>query len=254
MTRDQHDAIPHTTAMIADGTITNADIAPNAAIAKSKLDLAGAIIDTDIAANASIAQSKLALSADPGAHASRHKVGGADVLPDNSISKAMLTFGTWELIAEVTATSSIDYVDFTGLDINSDKMYVLLLSLTNPYGTGTDYYLLVEGDTNIANYYVQGLGADGTTITSGRSNSAYVTCAPGNERTVTVVFLGKDPANYSRAFSLCNRRTGGNVDINIFAQTHAVQTSNITSVRIIGSNSNGIGANSYIALFRVRTK
>ena len=52
--------------MIADGTIVNAEISASAAIAYSKLSLAGSIVNADIAAGAAIVDSKLATIATAG--------------------------------------------------------------------------------------------------------------------------------------------------------------------------------------------
>jgi len=60
LTALDHAAIQHTSDMIQDGTIKDVDIAPDAAIAKTKLALTGAIKDSDIAPDAAIATSKLA--------------------------------------------------------------------------------------------------------------------------------------------------------------------------------------------------
>ena len=49
-----------TSSMIADGTITNADINASAAIAYSKLNLAGGIVNADISTSAAIALNKIA--------------------------------------------------------------------------------------------------------------------------------------------------------------------------------------------------
>jgi len=78
LTASSHAKIAHTSDMIEDGTIVDADISPSAAIAKTKLDIAGKIVDADISPTAAIAKTKIAMVADPDAHAARHAAGGAD--------------------------------------------------------------------------------------------------------------------------------------------------------------------------------
>ena len=68
ITETQHAAIAHTNAMIAS----------NAAIDKSKLNLTNAIVNADINSAAAVAQSKLNIDVAPSIHASRHVSGGAD--------------------------------------------------------------------------------------------------------------------------------------------------------------------------------
>jgi len=48
-----------TSAMIVDGTIVNADVASNAAVAYSKLSLSNTIVNADVASNAAINTTKI---------------------------------------------------------------------------------------------------------------------------------------------------------------------------------------------------
>lgn len=89
------------TASVADGTITNAKINASAAIAYSKLNLAGAILNADINASAAIAYSKLNLT-------------GAILNADINNSAAI----AWSKIASSTNISSTGTV--TNLTIASE--------------------------------------------------------------------------------------------------------------------------------------
>lgn len=254
ITREQHDAIAHTTAMIADGTITDADISPAAGITYNKLSLTNSIVDADIATNAGIAQSKLSLIADPGAHASRHAAGGADALPADSISKTMLNFSTWEKIAEVVPSTNVDYVDFTGLDINTDKAYVLFLTTKNPTGGSINLKGYVQGDYTDTNYYTQFLSADGTGVSAGRLNYPEFGYVRAGECNACFIVIWRDPDGYYRFILQQSYRTGSTTYVGVEAGSKTAPVTNITSLRVASPVAGGIGAGSQFVLCRVRTK
>lgn len=256
ITREQHDAIPHTSQMIADETITDADIAPDATIAKSKLNLTGTITDADIAPDAAIAKAKIAMVADPDAHAFRHAVGGADVLPANSITDTMLNFGTWKFVSEASPSTNVDYVEFTGLDVNSDKMYVLLVNLKNPLGSSCWYNIFVEGDTTATNYYSQHLSVSGTSIAATRYNSPYIAGigSGADAEASLVIFITKDADGRFRSMTLLNRHAPSGVDLGMSVQVKVAAISNLATIRIAAESAGGISTGSYFALFKVRTK
>jgi hypothetical protein len=223
------------------GTITDLDIAPNAAISKSKLALTGAITDADIAANAAIAQSKLALTADPGYHAFRHSPGGADEIPELNYLYPYRLF---------VASSTVSYVDLTGLDINTHKAYLIVATIKNPFSAGLDYYMYIEGDYTNSNYYCQNLDIDNTSVTASRENAPRLSNLGAGERTNIVVYLVRDLDGYPRYFAKEVRKTGSSVIISLHAGCKTATVSNITQIRIYTVTS-GISANSRIMLFRL---
>ncbi|MBS1913475.1 MAG: hypothetical protein JST22_15920 [Bacteroidetes bacterium] len=112
-----------TSAKILDGTITNADVSPTAAIAYSKLALTGSIVNADVSATAAIAYSKLALA---NSIVSGDIVDGtivnADVSPTAAIAYGKLNLTGSIVNADVSPTAAIAYskLNLTGGIVNAD--------------------------------------------------------------------------------------------------------------------------------------
>jgi len=191
---------------------------------------------------------------DLGAHASRHATGGADELPANSVTTGMLNFATWEKIAEVVPASDVDYVDFTGLDINTDKFYVLFSTIKNPTASDAWYYAFVEGDYTETNYYSQNVNAAGTTVGGQRLNSPQIAGTGTGENCFFVAWITRDPDGYFRYCSINNKRPASSIIVVCRAGAKTATVTNITSIRISASVSGAIGTGSKFILCKVRTK
>ena len=72
-----------------------------------------------------------------------------------NIPAANLGNSDWQVLADVTVSSNCDYVDITGLDINTDKFYTLYLTLKNSADSTCAYHIFVEEDYTTTNYYSQ---------------------------------------------------------------------------------------------------
>jgi len=187
-------------------------------------------------------------------HASRHATGGADELPANSITTDMLNFATWEKIAEVTVAVNSDYVDFTGLDVNTDKFYVLYMALTNPTASESFYYLFVEGDYTLTNYYSQVLNVYGSSTGIERRNDPRVAIAPAGEGSFFEVVFTRDPNGYFRAVARGSWHTGSGIQFLQHGLCKTATVTNITSARLSASVTGAIGTGSKFILCKVRTK
>jgi hypothetical protein len=181
-------------------------------------------------------------------HASRHAAGGADPitspLPLSAIPPLLQPY------REFYASSTVSYVDFTDLDINTHKAYVIIGSFKNPLSVGNAYRLFVEGDYAATNYYNQFLEVNGTSVGGARENSPNIAYADAGERVSTFVYLVRDPDGYVRYGAWEARLTGGNIKIDLRTGCKTATVTNITSIRIDGNNANGIGTGSRIMLFR----
>jgi len=159
----------------------------------------------------------------------------------------------WQVLAEVEVASDCDYVDFTGLDINRDWEYYLDIIIKNPTGSGCTYYLFVEGDYTITNYYQERVRATDTSLDSARVNTS--TCgyiSPGHGGLFNIK-IAKDPDGYFRFTSVNNRRVSSSQELLIRAGSKTAPVSNITSLRVSADISGGIGAGSRFILARPRS-
>jgi len=159
----------------------------------------------------------------------------------------------WEKVDEVLVDSDRDYIDFNDLDFNRDWFYMLWLALKPPPGDiGSGYQLFVNNDLTKTNYYCQYLYSSGTSIVAERRNAPDLCGATANDRTFTTCFMGMDPDGYFRYLSFVNRHTATTQELLVRAGSYTISLSNISTIRIAATQSNGIGAGSKVALFRCK--
>ncbi len=160
--------------------------------------------------------------------------------------------GGLQKISEVNVSSNTTYVDFTGLDGNSDWFYKLFAVVKNPTGSSTRYNLFVNGDTTLTNYYSQSLTANGSSTSAGRVNESTVSYARGNTETLFATDITKDPSGYFRFTSYGSREISNLPVVTIWAGMKTATITNITSLRVQANVSNAIGAGSKFILYRTR--
>jgi len=151
-------------------------------------------------------------------------------------------------IAEVSPTVDVDYVDFTGLDINADGIYVLYSTVGNPLTVGCIYYCFVEGDYTLTNYYNQYIYAYGTSLSANRINNPAIFYNFAGEGISVITYILRDLDGYFRFISFIPRRSGGAIEQLIRMGCKTATVTNITSIRIQASQSGGIKAGSRFTL------
>jgi len=158
----------------------------------------------------------------------------------------------WYKIAEVIPTSNVDYVDFTGLDINTDKFYVLLLTIGNPTANDSYYRLCVEGDYTVTNYYTVCLYSYYGTVVGAGHNEAFITFAKAGLDCFAIVWITRDVTGRYRAVCLEQDWRTTTFRVGIRAVYREATIANLTSLRFFTTISGAIGAGSILTLFRVR--
>lgn len=76
------------------------------------------------------------------------------------------SFGMPVKIAEVVVGSAQQDIDFTGLDLDTDRVYIIELVMKPNATTDSTVYLYYNADTTAANYQVQYSSAIGASITT----------------------------------------------------------------------------------------
>ena len=155
-------------------------------------------------------------------------------------------------VAEVNVSSNTTYVEFTNLDGNSAWFYKLLSVIKNPVGTNSYVDMFVNGDTVVSHYYSQYIHGSGTSSLATRLNRPIVGDIVANDRSSFEITITKDPDGYFRGSSQISRATGSGVTLSIFSFCKTATITNITSLRVQASVSNGIGAGSKFILYKAR--
>jgi len=161
--------------------------------------------------------------------------------------------GVWEVLADVTLTVDSDFVDFTGLDINSDGAYRLIGSIRNPTGSETQTRLYVNADYTDTNYYAQCIQGSGTSVSAGRSNAPNIGNVGAGASSLLELTIVRNPASGKTiAKSIVNRFDGGSLIALLFTIQHQVSQTNVTELRIAVTVAGALGAGSRFILARVK--
>jgi len=159
----------------------------------------------------------------------------------------------WAVIDDIIVETDVDYVEWTGLDINSHGAYIIFATIKNPQSETPFYNILVEEYNDPTLYYREWIQGLESSISAGRNKDACICRAGYNETTMCIVFIMRDVNGYLRAYSLETRRGGSNV-INL---THAIVSTftitNITTIRVQSTVAGAIGAGSRFILARVKS-
>jgi len=158
----------------------------------------------------------------------------------------------FEKIAEMETSGSVNYVPFENLDGNNAWFYMLYFTIKNPTSNDVKYYIFVNNDTDVTNYYTQGLiiAANGTTAS--RIEEPIIAHAAPEEAAFCQANITKDPNGYFRAFSFVNFDAFNVIKFEIASICNTQTIDNITSLTIQSSVANAIGAGSKFLLFRAR--
>ena len=120
-------------------------------------------------------------------------------------------------------------------------------------GGGSSVYLknnIVQGANT--NYYIQYHCAEGTNNTTGRQNFPKAGGTNPSDRGFFKTIITKDPDGYFRFYSISNEFTGSNVKSLTYTCCKTATITNITSLRVQASETNGIGAGSKFVLYKAR--
>jgi len=185
---------------------------------------------------------------------SYYSLSPGDVLCYDGTNLAPKKAGDWQVIGEINVTSDTTYVEFTGLDINQDEEYELIILAKNPTADGCHYDLFINGDTTGTNYYSQLLRGYGNNVTAARFNEPTISYMNANHTNFIKVKIGLDPDGYMRFISheAPNPPTDNLVETDLRHGMKINTVTNITSIRIQAGATNAIGADSKFILCRIK--
>jgi len=167
-----------------------------------------------------------------------------------SVDISDMPSGTLRLVASTEVTSDTTSVSFTNLDINTDKMYVIICNVKNNTASTSSYNLFINSDTTTTNYYTQLLQAAGTALSANRFTSPQVLYLTAGTRGVSTVKVFLDADSYLKCAFEHLRDTGSGI---LYVCGHVSKTAsvtNITQIDIQASITNAISAGSTFALYK----
>lgn len=149
--------------------------------------------------------------------------------------------GPWKT---VTVSSAQQDIDFTGLDLDADVQYRIVLihaaNATDSQGIG----LMYNGDTTAANYQHQYVQGSNTTVSAGRFSNAAIglggTPSGTNRTTQTNIVITKLSGKYPSAASTAVGVVGSDILHKGIAHQW-LSTANVTSIKLRHDNLFGVG-------------
>lgn len=163
--------------------------------------------------------------------------------------------GVWEVVYEDTLTAATTFVDISGLDGNTDKIYRFIMRLRAGVAGVTRYYIRPNNDSG-ANYGRQLGEFEDVNVTAQRfanETGYYVSYSEAAGRLSIVNFFLFPRTGYIRTgILLAGCDMYGETVEEVFISSHSWNNTaaNITSLRLVASQANGLGIGSSILLLR----
>lgn len=151
--------------------------------------------------------------------------------PDGSILITKLAFRTFREIYRTSWVNTVANIAITGLSINNDKIYILRVIQAGASGNYLFGKLFINNDQTPTNYYSQYILVDGTTVSAGRDNDAWVLDEPViNIPGSAIIYIFRDVLGYARAISISSVNVGGSVKIKIRSLIYVNPVTDITQI------------------------
>jgi len=178
------------------------------------------------------------------------KVINADIDAAAAITSSKLGFGTWEKVADtVIAGAAVTSIDFSGLDLDAAKAYMITVRITNTATGAAGLNMFFNDDTTQAHYYEQSIYASGAVVASYRGNDASVAYLdPGNENTA-VITIARGVGKVKSCVKGSNREQAA-IETNDYINCWVTEA-NVTRITFTASAANTIGIGSRIMIFKV---
>lgn len=169
---------------------------------------------------------------------------------------------TWRLISETDVGTATNVIDITGLDGDVDFQYTIRFKIISGNAAGGGYYTLQpNGDATGANYGTKQMGGNANASnvqisTALPTSGIYVGYTSGINQITVCDMTALTKSGSARIFStmIANAISGTTINDSIgSAMTVWNNTAgNITSLRLISQNANGIGVGSHIEVWARR--
>jgi len=157
----------------------------------------------------------------------------------------------WEKIAEIDVAADTTTITVTGLDINTDKVYHLLLKVKNPTGSVCDLRIYIENDLTDTNYYSQHHHVHGTACDNVIRNYPEITRVEAGQEAFISLLMVRTPDGEMRFLSMSAMTVTSVFALEVHAGRYVPAIANITRIDIQASVTDSIGAGSKLIIFGV---
>lgn len=159
--------------------------------------------------------------------------------------------GAWAVVADTLLGAVATSVDFSSLDIGTNKAYMLIFAL-QVNADGTDIMLYMNGDTTDTDYYLQQVYSTGVIVGGERNNNPRLFRGDTNGTLMGQIVFMRHPSGYNAAQGQLTIGTGGNWNgvITSYPSVGLNSNANLTEITITSKNANAIKAGSRFMLLK----
>lgn len=158
------------------------------------------------------------------------------------------------LLAEYTVSgAAVTSIQFTGLDINTHKQYLIEFDWYNPTASVADASLFINNNTTATNYYTQVLNINNATLTGARNNTNSVGAMNTTKRGRYEIRLSlvSDGTNAYPALSSHGSYDSGSTQAQTIRTVSSITAvANITQIDLTSSIASSIGIGSVVRIYR----
>lgn len=161
-----------------------------------------------------------------------------------------------QLLSEQIVGAATTTVTFTGLNINTDRKYILDVLIKTNTATNVSYKIFINNDTTAGNYQTVLISVTAANVISnGYANTQILEldASGGASSGSANINIELGPDGIFRCISHCNELIAPTaaVKLEIYSVSSRVTFANITRIDITASGANQIGAGSIFRLYRV---
>lgn len=154
-----------------------------------------------------------------------------------------------DLIKETIVVGDVTYIDIDGLDINTHKVYWIILTIKNATTQAGNLYLTVADINALTSYYAQCLNVTAGSMYANRYNFPPVGFLSVSGACTSVIELRRDFDGRMNAFARYSLYEVSNIQLNINVLKGNDIVSNITKIRLTAEKTGSLKAGSKITIF-----
>ena len=151
--------------------------------------------------------------------------------------------------SETVSGGAVAYVDFSGLDLDTDGFYIVLARIINATANSGNIELAFNSDTVGANYYCQRMLANNAALSGARYNDAIIGSVVASKDTTIMFIISRGGSGKPTAQSLANSDEGATLKLDNWCLNWET-ANNVTAMRILLTSSATMDNGSEIRIYK----
>ncbi|UTU47207.1 hypothetical protein [Huginn virus] len=145
--------------------------------------------------------------------------------------------------------SAVSSFTITGLNLNGNQFYLVLIRVANLASSNADYYLYINGDTTNSHYARQNVYGNGTSVTAAQANDAFIGTVSANSMGTFTLLIQASGSGRPMVWGGCARDADTTTPKVYCFNYCSYSVLNMSSLTFAGTVANSIGANSLFQIY-----